>query len=66
MKQKFLKVGGGVSTLFVLGMGHAMAAVPAGVETALGDAAVDAAKIGGLALVAIIAAVGLKYARRAL
>lgn len=64
--QKVLKVGSGVAAVSVLSMSQAMAAVPAGVTTALGDAATDAAAIGGLALVAIIAAVALKYARRAL
>lgn len=44
----------------------ASAAVPVGVSTALGDSATDAATIGGLALVAVVAAVSLKYARRAL
>ena len=66
MKQKFLKVCGGVVALSVAATTQVMAAVPAAVTTALGDAATDAATIGGLALVAIIAAVGLKYARRAL
>ncbi|WP_084675394.1 MULTISPECIES: major capsid protein [Methylomicrobium] len=44
----------------------AAAAVPAGVSTALGDAAADAATIGGLALVAVVAAVAFQYMRRAL
>ncbi|WP_333877514.1 major capsid protein [Methylobacter sp.] len=47
-------------------VGTASAAVPAGVTTALGDAASDALSVGGLAMVAIVAAVAFKYMRRAL
>lgn len=66
MKQKILKVGGGVVAVSVLGMSTAIAAVPTEVTTAMGNAAADAAEIGGLALIAVIAAVAFKYARRAL
>ena len=55
-----------LSAVVVAGIGSASAAIPAGVSTALGDAASDAGSIGGLALVAVVAAVAFKYARRAL
>lgn len=54
--------------LVVLGFGvagSAAAAVPAGVTTALSDAATDAGTVGSAALVAIIAAAAFKYIRRA-
>lgn len=44
----------------------AFAALPVNVTTAMTDATADAAELGGLALVAILAAVAFKYARRAL
>lgn len=43
-----------------------MAALDAGVTTALGEAKGDVATIGGLVLVVLVAAAAFKYMRRAL
>jgi hypothetical protein len=53
-------------TSLATGANIASAAVPAGVTDAMADAAADAATIGGLALVAVVAAVAFKYVRRGL
>jgi hypothetical protein len=55
-----------VATALISAANLAAAAVPADVSTALGDAAADAATVGGLALVAVVAAVAFKYLRRGL
>lgn len=49
-----------------LAAGHAMAAVPTEVSTALSDAKADGTSIAALVLGVIIAIAALKYARRAL
>lgn len=48
-----------------LAAGSAMAAVPADVTTALGDAKTDSLTVAGLALVVIIAIAAFKYMRKA-
>jgi hypothetical protein len=64
--KKVLRKIGFTAVAFLASVGAASAAVPAGVSTSLGDAATDAATVGGLALVAIVSAVAFKYMRRAL
>lgn len=49
----------------VLSSGSAMAAVPAEVTTAMGDAKTDSLVVAGLGLVVIIAIAAFKYMRRA-
>lgn len=49
-----------------LAAGSAMAAVPADVTTALGDAKTDSLVVAGLALVVIIAIAAFKFMRRAI
>lgn len=61
-QQKLIAAG----SLVAVSIGSASAAVPAAVSTALGDAATDAVTVGGLAMVAVVAAVAFKYLRRAL
>lgn len=55
-----------VALFIAAGLQTAQAAVPAGATSALGDAATDAATVGGLALVAVVAAAAFKYLRRGL
>jgi len=54
------------STLVGLSVTTAQAAVPESVSTAMSTAVTDVTTLGGLALVAVIAAVVFKYMRRAL
>lgn len=55
---------------YVAGLGlvsfNAMAAVPASVTTAMGDALTDSLAVGALALIVIISIAALKYMRRAI
>jgi hypothetical protein len=44
----------------------ALAAVPAGVSTAITDAGVDAATVGALVLVVLVGIAAFKYMRRAM
>jgi len=44
----------------------AFAAVPAGVTTAITDAGVDSATVGGLVLVVLVGIAAFKYMRRAM
>lgn len=55
-----------VVSVCALAANSAFAALPPSVATSMGDATTSAAELGGYALIAIIAAVGFKYARRAL
>lgn len=66
MKKIFKKTAVGVAVISSSVIGAANAAVPTGVSSALGDAATDAATVGGLALVAVVAAAAFKYLRRGL
>lgn len=55
-------VGAGATLL----AGQAYAAVPADVTSALGDAKIDAATVGGLVLVVIIGIAAFKFIRKAI
>ena len=59
------RVAAGVSVL-ALGVGQAMAAVPAAVTTALEDAKTDGVTIAGVVLVLIISIAAFKFIRKAL
>lgn len=50
----------------IVGAQSALAALPAGVETALNDAQVDGVAVAGIVLGIIIAIAAFKYIRRAL
>ncbi|MBX9935741.1 MAG: major capsid protein [Burkholderiaceae bacterium] len=52
----------GAGVLMLAGQAHA--ALPAGVETALGDVKTDVTTLGGLVLVIVIAIAGFKLLRR--
>jgi hypothetical protein len=59
------RVAAGVSVL-ALGVGQAMAAVPAAVTSALEDAKTDGVTVAGVVLVVIIAIAAFKLIRKAL
>ena len=54
------------SAVVLSGVVPAMAAVDAGVTTALSDAKADGATVGGAVLIVIVAIAAFKYIRRAL
>lgn len=55
-----------VTATLLLGAGSAMAAVPAEVTAAMGDAKTDSLAVASLALVVIVSITAFKYMRRAL
>lgn len=55
-----------VLATLLLGAGSAMAAVPAEVTAAMGDAKTDSLAVASLALVVIVSITAFKYMRRAL
>jgi hypothetical protein len=66
-KLQFKKLIVASSTAFAAAASTAsMAAIDAGVNTALTDAKADVATLGGLVLVVLVAAAAFKYMRRAL
>lgn len=62
LKQKLVAIGTGLTVL----AGNALAAVPAGVTTAIGDAATDGATVAAAVLVAVVAIYAFKLMRRGL
>lgn len=62
--KKYGRKAAATGTGLVVMTGNAMAAVPAEVTTALGDAKTDTLAVAGLSLVIIIAVAAFKYMRR--
>lgn len=62
LKQKLAAIGTGLTVM----TGNALAAVPAGVTTAIEDAGTDGATVAGAVLVAVVAIYAFKLMRRGL
>lgn len=62
LKQKLVAIGTGLTVM----AGNALAAVPAGVTTAIEDAGTDGATVAAAVLVAVVAIYAFKLMRRGL